>query len=298
MHPRIEEALEQVERLHNRQLRACEELLHFVLGVLEPWRGRPLDQAHDGVMAAIFARSLTTYWAALELGRIGFGEQAAMLNRSLFEDMVDLHWIVENPDTAVERYEAHLRHGQMVLADALRAHPDFMPADELPEFDSDEREPLDKLFGTFGHKSWTSVNLRNRVDAIEHLWGEERARRQLRFFRDLVHRENNQLLHVSAQGLNQMVRRSGPEESGIVFKLGPADDYLDRTMFGAFWIYGQSVSVVLDHFDFTERDDFDRVFGDLLPAFRQLSDDEIRTTDRNDACPCGSDKKFKHCHGA
>lgn len=297
MHPRIEEALGQVERFHARQLRACEALLAFVLDLLQPWRGRALDRSHDGLMSAVFARSTNTYWAALELARIGFGEQAAMLNRSIFEDMVDLHWISENPDPAIERYEQHLHHGQMVLADALRAHPDFMPAEDLPEYERNERRPLDRLFGPFGHKSWTGVNLHDRVAAVEHLWGDDQARRQLRFFRDIVHRENNQLLHVSAHALNQMVRRSGPEEGGIAFKLGPGDEYLARALLGAFWIYSQSVGLILEHFEFAEREAFDRLFAEQLPAFRDLSDDEIRAVGRNDPCPCGSGKKFKRCHG-
>ena len=30
----------------------------------------------------------------------------------------------------------------------------------------------------------------------------------------------------------------------------------------------------------------------------QLTEEQMRTTRRNDPCPCGSGKKFKHCHGA
>ncbi|VAW16451.1 Protein translocase subunit SecA [hydrothermal vent metagenome] len=33
-------------------------------------------------------------------------------------------------------------------------------------------------------------------------------------------------------------------------------------------------------------------------AARVLSDEQLRNTRRNERCPCGSGKKFKHCHGA
>jgi hypothetical protein len=297
VHPLIADALEQTERLYDRQLRACEELLDFVLELLQPWRGRALEHPHDGIMGAIFARSTNTYWAALELARIGFGEQASMLNRSLFEDMVDLHWISENPELAVERYDKHLTHGQMLLADALRNHPDFIPAEEVPAFDPDERKRLDRVFGAHGTKSWTTANLHDRVASVEHIWGDEGDRRHLRFFRDIVHRDNNQLLHVSAHGLNQIVRRAGEDEGGIAYKLGPGGEYLEQALFGMFWIYSQSVGLVLEKFDFREQDDFDRLFSKQLPAFRDLSDDELKSVGRNAPCPCGSGKKLKHCHG-
>ena len=298
MHPTIEEALKQVERHHGRQVQACDRLLEFVLDLVQPWKGRAIERDHDGLVGAIFARTTTTFWSALELARIGFGEQASMLNRSLFEDMVDLHWIVDNPDAAVERYDQHLRHGQMLLADALRNHPDFMPAEELPEFDEGDRAELDKVFGPYGSRSWTTESLHNRIASIEHHWGEGGDLRHLHFFRDIVHRDNNQLLHVSAHSLNQTVRRSSPQEGGLALKFGPQDEYLDRAIFGSFWIYSQSVGLLLEHFEFSEKEQFGELLGELIPEFRQLSDDEIRSVGRNDPCPCGSGKKYKHCHGA
>ncbi|MFN8161718.1 MAG: DUF5677 domain-containing protein [Solirubrobacterales bacterium] len=298
LHPQIEDGLTQVERRHDTQLRACEKLLDFVLGAIVPWRGRALEREHDGLIAAIFARTTNTYWSALELARMGFGEQASMLNRSLFEDMVDLHWIADNPETAIEHYDQHNRHGEMLLADALRKHPEFMPAGELPAVHSEERARLDKLFGQYGHRSWTTTTLYDRVESIEHWWGQRDDVRHLQFFRDVVHRDNNQLLHVSAHSLNQMVRRSGPDAGGLALKLGPGDEYLDRALFSSFWIYAQSVGLLLEHFEFAEHHDFGQLFQELAPQFHRLSDDEIRRVGRNDPCPCGSGKKFKHCHGA
>jgi len=36
----------------------------------------------------------------------------------------------------------------------------------------------------------------------------------------------------------------------------------------------------------------------LGAGLRPLTDEQLRTVRRNDPCPCGSGKKFKHCHGA
>ena len=32
--------------------------------------------------------------------------------------------------------------------------------------------------------------------------------------------------------------------------------------------------------------------------FGELTEEQMKNTKRNDPCPCGSGKKFKHCHGA
>ena len=155
MHPYVEEAIADVDRHYGRQLEACDRLRDYAIDLLEVWRGRELDpdKPHEPLHAAIFARSLNTYWAAIELASIGFGEQAAMLNRSLFEDMVDAHWLSVEPALAVERYEHHDEHGKMLLAATLTSYPDVFPPDDLPEFDAERRKELDAVFGQYGSRS-------------------------------------------------------------------------------------------------------------------------------------------------
>ena len=82
-----------------RQADACEELLSYLHDDLRPQIGVPDPQPpHWGVLLALFASASTTYEAAVQLARDGYGHQAAMLNRSLFEGMVDAHWVVMNSD--------------------------------------------------------------------------------------------------------------------------------------------------------------------------------------------------------
>jgi hypothetical protein len=251
MHPELQKAIEAVTERHGAELAACERLRDFVLEITRPWAGRLLDAERqaDTLVAALFARSCNTFWATLELVRIGFGEQAAMLNRSLFEDMVDAHWVTTNPELALERYGDHHDHGKMLLAEAVAKYPNYFPAEEVPEFDPDERARLDGLFGPYGTRSWTQLNLYDRTSAIEHLWNNDADQEVLRFFRDVPHRENNQTLHVTAQSLNSLVREHGADR--ITFKVGPGGEMLARGLFGAFWIFSQTVGLVLDYFEFS-----------------------------------------------
>ena len=65
-------------------------------------------------MLAFFVRSTRTYEAVIgPLSGRRFEAQGAMLNRSLFEDMVDARWIGLNPALAAQRMEQHgtCQHG-------------------------------------------------------------------------------------------------------------------------------------------------------------------------------------------
>jgi hypothetical protein len=79
-----------------RQLAVCRRLLDAVGAYGAAWRGRggrPMADLTDVLLHTFLARSTRTFEAIVHLGSRGFGEQAAMLNRSLFEDMVDAHWV-------------------------------------------------------------------------------------------------------------------------------------------------------------------------------------------------------------
>lgn len=170
-----------------------------------------------------------------------------MLNRSLFEDMVDIHWVVAEPDLAVTRYQEHNEHGKMLLGDAVAKYPEHYGDITIPEFDPAERARLDGVFGPFGSKGWTTENLHDRVRAIEDQWPDEDSRRHLHFIRDIAHRENNQMLHVSAQALNAMVLER--DEAGVSLRVGPSNVMLKRALYGAWWTFAQTVTLLIDHFE-------------------------------------------------
>ena len=70
---------------------------------------RPAPQgftAVEGLLLDTYARSTKTYQAVVRLAYIGYGQQAFMLGRPLFEDMVVAHWIRRNPKS-VRRLEEY-----------------------------------------------------------------------------------------------------------------------------------------------------------------------------------------------
>ncbi len=152
------------------KIEGCERLLAYSGGLLNDWPGRSVEKITDGLILALFARSLDTATASVRLAAAGYGAQASMLNRSLFEDMIDVHWVASEEEAAERCYRDHLQHGRMLLADAIAKYPDFYAEIELPEFDSAERKALDGDYGSFGHRSWTKVNLHERVTLVEDHW--------------------------------------------------------------------------------------------------------------------------------
>lgn len=288
----------QVDDHVGRQLGACERLRDFAHGLTHPWQGRDLDgEAHpeDMLVAALFARAFGTFSAVIHLARSGFGEQASMLNRSLFEDMVDIHWVCAEPTRAVQLYEDHHTHGKMLLADQVTKYSDLLGQTEVPEFDPDDRDRLNDLFGPYGSKSWTTLNIHQRVEAIEHFWDDDENRRLLRFFRDIPHQANNRALHVTAQGLTSLVR--GRDAEGVTLRAGPGPEMLEQALFGAFWIFAQILGLMFDHFAIeVDEETKGEVFS--RSPFVTLTQEQHRNTGRNDPCPCGSGVKYKRCHGA
>jgi hypothetical protein len=291
----LDDVAKLIEEEFGPQIRACERLYECAKALTKAWPGRPVEDTPDGLIVSLFTRSLDTFMAAVRLASRGYGAQAQMLNRSLFEDMIDVHWVATDPEAAKQRYKDHHQHGRMLLADAVSKHPDHYAEIELPEFDAEERKELDRLYGQWGSKSWSGINLHQRVGLVEHHWKDDAARQTLRFFHDIAHRENNQTLHVSSAGFNANVEVSS-EGDQLSFRVGPRLDALDRALFGSFWIFDNTIGLIFERFEIQLDDDMRKeVF--TLKDFVRLSDEQMRDTGRNDPCPCGSGLKFKRCHG-
>lgn len=262
------------------QLAHCQKLLESVTDALQHWKesgGRAFENVADQVIQTIFARSTRTYEGVVEhLGNRGFAEQGAMLNRTLFEDMVDARWVSLNPDLAVERLRQHDRYSHALRLDVANRFPEYTQG-VLTELDrpmSDaERMQSIELFGRYGDGSWTGVSLYDRFREVEQTWPEGLARRQADFMRAWVHRLNNETLHLSAYSL---VRLGSPTVVGgeLRFRLGATEKFLTTTLWSALWTYWQTTSFVFERFELRVADVLDETvvtpaFADFAEAIRQ-----------------------------
>jgi uncharacterized protein YecA (UPF0149 family) len=70
-----------------------------------------------------------------------------------------------------------------------------------------------------------------------------------------------------------------------------------RSLYGAMFTYGRITRLLIQETG-GDVDEFDTFYGRQLDLAYKLAPSRRSQIGRNDQCPCGSGKKFKHCHGA
>ena len=254
----------------------------------------PTTTSH--LLLAFLMRTVTTFGAMVELGKLGYGEQTAMLNRSLFEQMVDAHWFVRDPELAADLLSDHEELTKAEFAAAARRRPGSVPAPPPDEeiADDDTVKALREKFGR-GGMHWSTKRLRSRLADVKSQWPD--GGEVLSFFADVPLKIDNLWLHPSPFGLKASVERTG---SGLDFSFGPTGFYVQQALFNGCWNLGQVVSLALNELkpEGATSEVFERkALGPACAKFIVLTADEMKAG-RNDRCPCGSGLKFKHCHGA
>jgi len=297
-------ALEALIREHyEHEIKACEELADFSENALTPWRGRTIKKAAiddppvaDEIFALGFARSAKTYKAAMRLIKQGFGEQAAMLNRSLFEGMAVGFWVHHNEGEARERFTQAYTYDLYQQVRLIEQAGWVSAEDGLhgPEIAPEELVNLEAKFGKYGERPWTGhSNIRDLVADIEQYWPED-GRKMLWNFLRVVHRDNNQLLHATVSGLASAGNRM--DEEGIYLSIGPSLRRIEKGLFAAYWPFANHLDLLVKRFELPVQEELDEMVGRQQYEFRRLTPDEVKDIGRNDPCPCESGKKFKKCH--
>jgi uncharacterized protein DUF5677 len=132
---RSEDEIEKgIAKQFSRELAACAELRDAYMARCEPWTGRSADGPADRIILLEVGRSTKTYRGGVELARMGYGEQAAMLNRALFESMAVARWINENEEEAAERFPRALKFEDYLTVERLRSTGWLEPGVDCPRF--------------------------------------------------------------------------------------------------------------------------------------------------------------------
>lgn len=234
------------------RLSVCDGLLQWVVENLEAWSAGIKQDGRNLILLSIFARSTRTYSAIVQgLAEGDYGEQTMMLDRLLFDDMINLHWVSLNPDLAVERLTDHDLYSRLLRADAQRKHPRMFDGREPPKFkvSNEKRKALKDLFGKSGSRSWTGIpGLDARVKSVLSCW-DEPGRDVLLFWHDWIVRLQNELVHPTSLSLTRMgvVELNGEgENESVEFQLGSTPGWMPRALHAAFWTYSQSLGLIVD----------------------------------------------------
>lgn len=197
----------------------CKSMLNWTYQGVQSWTtGRTFDGA-DLILLTIFTQSARTCEAVVKLGESGFGEQGLMLNRSLFEDIIDAHWVSLNRDLAGKRLNQHDLQSRLLRAEIQRRFPRFFESSPPKiKVTSEELEELTKLFNKTGTGSWTGVSsLNRRVELVKGCWTRDEEQETLLFWAAWVNKISNEMLHPSA--LHRPIRLADQvrRQSGLAF---------------------------------------------------------------------------------
>jgi hypothetical protein len=173
---------------------ACRELHEFAEAHRPP-RGRD----DTPIIHWTLARSDRTFGMVVELCRLGYGQQASMLNRSLFEDMISAHFAALRPASANRLMGWHEEYVRLRRAAMYEEHNIPYKGAAPPDLSPLRKRRMRRLFR---RGSWTERSLPQLVKKVEAMWPNEDERASLWRMHDFWHQGLNLLLHHSARSLN------------------------------------------------------------------------------------------------
>jgi Family of unknown function (DUF5677) len=257
------------EEAIERQLNACTETGSYL-----PGRDLMMDTYMEQIVAGTAARAQETFYAICQLARDRQTVQAAMLCRSLFEDMIVAHWLVlheDDPEFLVERYLGHL--DAMRWNEAVTAGRHGVEPPDVSELAGREDE-LRREFGDYAQRDWWGVRRNgSRITMPEVVTVLEEAERFhprmrgekpiLREMYEKAQKWNTQLLHHTASGMPLALNRDDQLKPRTI--QAPVEI---TVLAQAYWVHAQLVLLVLDIAPNQDWREFEAIFlRGLLDGF-------------------------------
>jgi hypothetical protein len=237
---------------------------------------------------SLVMRSLKTFDALLILADLGYGPQATMLARTLIEDAVTAWWCSLQPGqtlgellgqhekSVASRIQTSAESANLKSLEAVPVLDDRLLRKFLAEHGVDEKVAL---------KHWTGRSVKNMAAVVEEQMRPSEGEALHRLL-DTPYLLTNLVVHNSPAALNTTMR------GRMVMSRRPAIQLVhDALAIGFDALAILSLLVIRDE----ERPALDEQLARDRYLFIALGD--TATAGRNDPCPCGSGRKYKHCHG-
>lgn len=235
---------------------------------------RPVGHGGMPVLTWTLARSARTFIVVVHLCRLGYGQQASMLNRTLFEDMVYAHWAARYPARSQKLMRWHEGYVKLRRIAVYKRHK-LSHSMTPPEWDGKRRDRMGRLFRSGG---WTGRSIPKMVNRVEAMWGTEEERQRLHRIHDLIHQSYNAMMHHSSRSLSIGVEVA--DDGATTFNLKPSTDLVGLALGFAFWTYANTISLTLEGDNLTALNElatrYDHVVPDrtLLKLMHDTNDEE------------------------
>lgn len=191
---------------------------------------------------AVFAltKATKTHAATLALCRSGYGEDASVLVRSLFELALDMLYLGQN-DTGVlaRRYVDHdwvIRYQMLQVA---RADPGLEPSRLVGEFDNLPESVIDREAHRVQERwhFWERETNSGQLQRPKSHWSGKSIRQVAadvgwESHYNTMYRLVSQLAHSSVRGANQYMRITDVDT--VELNSGPSDNYVRQALFSGF----------------------------------------------------------------
>jgi hypothetical protein len=233
-----------------------------------------------------FVRCARLYRCVLALVADGFGPEAEAMTRGMYEATVVAYWAMTHPAEAVERFDLHLDYSFYLNS---RAGPPPDSATEAFEMEPARLEAARKTFGRYGERPWHGRKLVDLDrDFMAMFASIDTPPRMLGYFEGL-HRWLNWSVHGSPTSLFRGVSHDEQRRSFVV---APADFDLGDALANA--ADQMLLATILRCMAASEP--YPRALEERAFEIWRSRTPAAYTAGRNDACPCGSGKKYKACH--
>jgi len=208
----------------------------------------------DMFCAFVVGKSYKTHGAVLLLSKNGFGEDASILTRSIYENMVTLlHILQDETDEQAYRYFDYdwiLREKmfksvagkQEIMDKVLERERNPKPEDTTIQEVKKHADIVRKRYG-YKNNRWSDKSLYEMAKDVGRLDAYR-----------TVYRLQCQLSHSLSRSLNEYAK---PDQSGVVLDVGQSENWVEESLVAAFDFYFSILSAYNSHFDLGFEDKFE-----------------------------------------
>jgi hypothetical protein len=184
----------------------------------------------------------------------GYSRAADAQVRSLFEDLLGVHWMIAHPAEACTRHDEHFRHTQMRHHDRLDMHESDLERPRIPDLTDEQRNGLETRFGAPAssyQRAWHGLKDQALLDQALARIEDDAEKVRYRQFADLVRGGLHLRVHSSPAGLNAMIFEgpaalAGGASGDIVGYMGPSCALVWASLSNANWVARRLLALLFE----------------------------------------------------
>lgn len=212
----------------NNLLQLNSELHRFVEAkILQPTHGK--NQTEISLLVFSMAKGSKTHLAILNLCDAGFGQDAAILGRSLFELTVNMGYIFNaDTDDRIKRYvtkhfvisSKYSKSIKEAAREGAKKYPDYPSEEEIKKLTEEAIEL------TGNSDKWSGKSIREMAEEVK-----------LKDMYDLLYRLISNLVHSTSSSFTDYLHIDSTKPTQIKIDLGPSGKWLVEALSVAFTSY-------------------------------------------------------------